>query len=262
MIETTNAKLCLDVEERNEGRVAWVSLDNQSKLNAITPELASALAQTFSDLAEDDGLRAVVLSGAGERAFSAGADVTVMKDLNPASARTFITNLHRAIDAVRSCPVPVIARMKGYCFGGALELAAGCDIRIGDGSVVIGMPEVRVGIPSVIEAALLPGLVGWGKAREMVLVGGTYCAQECVEMGVLQKLVRAEDLDAAVSDWVGQICANGPLAMRSQKSLLAKWEQLSLPDAITEGIGHFAEAFETDEPNKMLAAALKRPVGS
>ena len=135
--------------------------------------------------------------------------------------------------------------------------AAGCDMRIGDETVVIGMPEVKVGIPSVIEAALLPRLIGWGKAREMLLLGGTYDARESAEMGILQKLVPGVELDDAVEDWVSQVLANGPRAVRSQKRLMAKWETLDLPQSIAEGIDHFAEAFESDEPGTMLAAALK-----
>ena len=136
-----------------------------------------------------------------------------------------------------------------------MELAAGCDFRIGDESVRVGMPEVRVGVPSVIEAALLPGLIGWGKTREMVLLGGTYDAQESLAMGILQKLVTASDLDAAVEDWLGQILSNGPHAVRSQKSLLAKWEVLGLEHSIEAGIDHFAAAFGRDEPRKMMSAS-------
>ena len=255
-----NAEVSRHIAEHAQGRVATIKIDNQPKLNAISPAIAGSIAQTFSELAADGQLRAVVLTGAGDRAFSAGADISVMRELDKAGAREFISGLHQAIDAVRRCPVPVIGRMRGYCFGGALELAAGCDMRIGDESVVIGMPEVRVGIPSVIEAALLPGLVGWGKAREMVLLGGTYSAQESYSMGLLQKLLPASDLDGAVADWVDQILANGARATRSQKSLMSKWEGLGLQQSIEAGIEHFAAAFDSDEPGKMMAAAVsKRP---
>ena len=243
----------LTVEARAEGRVAWVTINRPQKRNAISAAVAGALADGFARLARDDALRAVVLTGAGDRAFSAGADVAAMRDLDPAGARAFIAGLHRAVDAVRRCPVPVIGRLRGHCLGGALELAAACDMRIGDGSVVVGMPEVRVGIPSVIEAALLPGLIGWGKTREMLLLGGTYDAEESLRMGLLQKLVAAEALDAAVESWLAAILANGPRALRAQKALLAEWEALDLERAIAAGIERFAAAFESDEPAKMMA---------
>ncbi len=254
--DAARAKVHLNVDEHDRGRVATVTIDNQRKRNAISPDIARGLAETFDALSQDDRLRAVVLTGAGERAFSAGADVNVMKRLTPASARAFITGLHEAIAAVRRCPVPVIGRLRGYCFGGALELAAGCDMRIGDESVVVGMPEVRVGIPSVIEAALLPGLIGWGKAREMVLLGGTYSAEESVAMGLLQKLVPAAELDDAVSAWIAQLLGNGARAVRVQKRLLADWERQRLDHAIAASIDRFAGAFESDEPARMMRAAL------
>lgn len=257
MAHSVGAMISLKLEERSQGRIARVMLDNQARRNAISPPMAKAISDVFAELSKDDLLRAVVLSGAGERAFSAGADVNVMKDLDASNARAFIQGLHEAIDAVRTCPVPVIARLRGFCFGGALELAAGCDMRVGDETVVMGMPEVRVGIPSVIEAALLPRLIGWGKTREMLLLGSTYDAHESAGMGLLQKLVPATDLDHAVEDWLGQILSNGPRAVRSQKSLMAKWETLDLPQSIAVGIDHFAEAYQTDEPRRLLASALK-----
>ncbi len=254
--DAANAQVRLDIEEHDQGRVATVTIDNERKRNAISPEIAGGLADTFAALSEDEALRAVVLTGAGDRAFSAGADITVMRQLDPAGARAFISGLHGAILAVRRCPVPVIGRLRGYCFGGALELAAGCDMRIGDESVVVGMPEVRVGIPSVIEAALLPGLIGWGKTREMVLLGGTYTAEESASMGLLQKLVPAADLDAAVKDWIAQLLANGPRAVRTQKRLLGDWQRQGLEHAIAASIDRFAGAFEDDEPHQMMQAAL------
>lgn len=248
----------LILTDHPQGRVARVAIDNEAKRNAISPAVAGQLAETFDALGSDRHLRAVVLTGAGDRAFSAGADITAMQGLDPEGARDFITGLHRAIDAVRRCPLPVIGRLQGHCLGGALELAAACDIRVGDESVVIGMPEVRVGIPSVIEAALLPGLVGWGKTREMLLLGGLYDAHESREMGILQKLVPRGELDAAVEAWVAQILENGPLALRAQKALMAAWETHDLTDSIEAGVACFAAAFEQDEPARMMAPYLKR----
>ncbi|HJO75520.1 MAG TPA: enoyl-CoA hydratase-related protein, partial [Rhodospirillales bacterium] len=111
----------------------------------------------------DDGdLRAVVLTGKGEKAFIGGADISEMADLTPETAETFITGLHGASAALRRLPVPVVARIQGYCLGGGMEVAAACDMRIASESAVFGMPEVALGLPSVIEAALFPRLIGDG----------------------------------------------------------------------------------------------------
>ncbi len=248
----------IDYEERNGGRVARLLIDRAAKRNAIGPGVIDGLKEACAELAADDELRAVVLAGAGGETFAAGADVNVMAGLTPASARAFITALHEAIDAVRRLPVPVIAAIRGHCLGAAVELAAACDFRAGDTTAVIAMPEVRVGIPSVIEAALLPGLIGWGAAREMLLTGREYGAAEAAQIGYLQKVTAPAELDAAVDGWLDSILACGPAAVRTQKALLIRWQEMSLTEAVNVSIDAFAESFESDEPARMLAEALKR----
>ncbi len=251
----------IDYEERpgraGGGRVARLFIDRAAKRNAIGPGVIAGLTDACAALAGDDDLRAVVLAGAGGRTFAAGADVNTMAGLTPDSARAFITALHEAIDAVRRLPVPVIAAIRGHCLGAAVELAAACDFRAGDTTAVVAMPEVRVGIPSVIEAALLPGLVGWGAAREMLLTGREYGAAEAAEIGFLQTVTAPPDLDAAIDAWLDAILACGPAAVRTQKALLNRWQEMSLSEAVAVSIDAFAASFETDEPARMLARALK-----
>lgn len=248
----------IDYEERDGGRVARLLIDRAAKRNAIGLGVIAGLKSACAELETDEGLRAVVLAGAGGETFAAGADVNVMAGLTPASARAFITALHEAIDAVRRLPVPVIAAIRGHCLGAAVELAAACDFRAGDTTAVIAMPEVRVGIPSVIEAALLPGLIGWGAAREMLLTGREYGAAEAAQIGYLQKVTAPAELDAAVDGWLDSILACGPAAVRTQKALLNRWQEMSLTEAVNVSIDAFADAFEGDEPARMLAEALKR----
>jgi len=250
-------KVSLKIEDRPNGRVAFVSVDNPKQANALSPIVIANMLQAFEDLAVDDQLRAVVLGGGG-KGFSAGADISAMKTMNSQSGRAFITSLHGIINRIRTMPVPVIGQLHGYCFGGALEMVAVCDFRVGDESLVIGMPEVKVGIPSVIEAALLPNIIGWGKTREMLLTGANYNASEAYEMGLLQRLTKPGKMAEVVEEWLEHILESGPLAVRSQKALMAKWEKISLSDGIAEGINHFADSFQTSEPNDMLALRLKK----
>ncbi len=251
----------IDYEERpygaGSGRVARLYLDRAAKRNAIGPGVIAGLRNACAELAADGELRAVVLAGAGGETFAAGADVNTMAGLTPDSARTFIASLHEAIDAVRRLPVPVIAAIRGHCLGAAVELAAACDVRAGDTTAVIAMPEVRVGIPSVIEAALLPGLVGWGAAREMLLTGREYGAEEAARIGFLQMATAPVDLDAAVDAWLDAILACGPAAVRTQKKLLNEWQEMSLTEAVAVSIDTFAASFESGEPARMLVEALK-----
>ena len=257
-MERDQGNVQVDIEERAGGRVARVMMENPGRLNAGSPALIAGLTRAFGELAEDETLRCAVLSGAGERAFMAGADVTWLSGMDPDSARAFITSLHHAAAAIRALPVPVIGRLRGFCLGAGLELAAACDFRAADESFVMGMPEVKVGLPSVIEAALFPGLIGWGRTRELLLTGANYGAEEALAMGFVERLVPAAELDEAVERWIGQILANGPVAVRSQKALIAKWEQLGIDAAIEAGIDHLSDAYLTDEPGRMMAPFLKK----
>jgi len=245
-------------ERRDAGRVAYVTVNNPAKRNALGMAGKRAIAAAFKELARDDKLRAVVLTGAGEKSFIAGADIAEMKDLGIEEAEEEHTLTHHACDAIRRCPVPVIARINGYCLGAGMELAASCDLRAAADHAKFGMPEVRVGIPSGMEAALLPALVGWGRAAELVLTGDVFEAKEACEFGFVQKLVSASELDAAVEKWIDSILASGARAVRLQKALMRDWERMPLSDSIRRGIEACVEARRTDEPRKMMAAFLER----
>ena len=254
----------LRLEARPEGVIAHVTLNRTGKLNAMNSPLIARFLEVFESLAGDDQLRAVVLTGAGGRSFVGGADIGEMGIIDsPGAARAFITSVHQCCAAVRICPVPVIARIQGFCFGAGLELAAACDLRVASESSSFGMQEVKLGIPSVIEAALLPTLVGWGRTREMLLLGETFSAAEAREYHLIEKLVPDANLDAAVQDWLAKLLTSAPQAVRLQKALMRRWEKLPLAEAVTAGIDCFASAFETDEPQQALghflsAAAARR----
>ena len=177
---------------------------------------------------------------------------------SPAAAMAFIEGCHGLYQALREAPPPVIARIDGFALGAGLELAAACDLRIASTRARFGMPEVRVGVPSVIEAALLPGLIGWGRARQLLLLGEAIGAQEAGDWGLVEKVVAPEDLDAAVEGWLQHIDAAGPQAIRRQKALIREWEKLGLDQAIKAGVPAFGAAWETDEPARMMSAFISR----
>jgi len=159
-------------EDRPEGGyLARLVIDNASKLNALNRELMVEIVEAVKALEVDPELRLVIVTGAGERAFVGGADINELAALDTDSAREFITLVHRCCDGFHRLSVPVIARIDGYALGAGLELAAACDLRVASNRAVFGMPEVRVGIPSVVEAALLPQLIGYGRARRLLLTG-------------------------------------------------------------------------------------------
>jgi enoyl-CoA hydratase/carnithine racemase len=255
--EARAPQVALAIEERGAaGRIARLAIDHPGKLNVLSRALIDALAARLAALAEDRALRAVVLTGAGERAFIGGADIRELARLERDSAAPFITALHHAIAAIRRLPVPVIARINGYALGAGLEVAAACDLRIASEHARFGMPEVKVGVPSVIEAALLPGLIGWGRARRLLLTGAAIDARTAERWGLVEWCVPAAQLDGAVEELLQAILACGPEAIRLQKTLIREWEDLPLAQAVERGITCFAEAFLTDEPQRMLGAFL------
>jgi enoyl-CoA hydratase/carnithine racemase len=257
MTSATTPRIDVRLDERPAGKVATVVIDNPARLNALGGALLAEFVRAIMRLGEDPALRAVVVAGAGERAFTGGADIREMAAIDgPDAARVFIGQVHAACAAVRAAPVPVIARVHGFCFGAGLELVASCDFRVASSAAVFGMPEVRLGIPSVVEAALLPQLIGWGRTRRLLYTGETIGADLALAWGLVEDVVSVEALDATVEARVADILACGPTAIRLQKALIRAWEQLAPAAAVVAGIDAFADAYRTDEPRRMMADFL------
>lgn len=244
--------------QRDARGVATVTIDNAAKLNVLNPPIMTDLITAMRRLAGESTLRAVVLAGAGHRAFIGGADIAAMAALDTGAARGFITLVHQSCEAFRHMPVPVIARIQGWTLGAGLEVAASCDFRIASNHAQFGMPEVRVGIPSVVEAALLPGLIGWGRTRRLLLTGETIDAATARDWGLVEQVTTPDELDAAVERAVDGILASGPRAVRLQKALIEDWQGSSLDTAIQRGIDCFVDAWRTDEPQRMMRAFMTR----
>jgi enoyl-CoA hydratase len=254
------------LETRPQGLVAFVIIDNPKRLNSMNSALMEQFVAAMGELATLDELRALVLTGAGDKAFVGGADIKEMGAIRDThGGRAFISKVHACCHAVRAVPVPVIARIQGFTFGAGLELAAACDFRIASEAAKFGMPEVKLGIPSVVEAALLPQLVGWGRTRQMLLLGENFSAQEAFAWGLVERVTRPDELDAAVEEWLANILSGKPRAVRLQKQLIRSWEDLPLRAAVQAGIDTFAAAFETSEPEAAMrdffAAQAERKAG-
>ena len=240
------------------GAAVWCTID-RPPLNLFEPTLIRAVRDTFTELAADRATRVAVIVGNG-RAFTAGMDVRVLRELDTARARELITTLHDAIAAVHRAPFPVIAAVNGPCLGAGFELALACDLRVSAASSTFGLPEVRVGVPSVIQAALLAPMIGPGRAAEMLLTGAAVGAARALEWGLVNQVVPDDRLRAAVDELVAQILAAGPEAIRLQKELIVRWRETDLTTAVRYGINAFATAYATDEPREGANAYLeKRP---
>lgn len=247
------------LEIERYGRVALLRFNRPAKLNILNRAAIAALHAAFNELAQTEKLGAVVIIGSG-RAFVGGADVGEMRQLNPETARVFISELHAAFEAIRALPVPVIAAVNGYALGAGCELVAACDLRLAAQEAIFGMPEIKVAIPSVIEAALLVPLIGLGKTAELVLTGEPITAVEAERIGLINRVVPVKKLEAEALALAEKISQYSSQAVRLQKQLLHQWLNLSPEAAMQASIAAFAQAFSTTDPHEAMTAFLeKRP---
>jgi len=228
------------VEFQCDGGIARIFLNRPQKVNALDSALLDALAAALQKVG--DGVRVVVLGGRG-KAFCAGADVNELRALTPATARQFIGRIHAVCDALRRLPVPVLARLHGTVLGAGLELAAACDLRVAAQGTSFAMPEVRLGIPSVVEAALLPRLLGSGRAAWLVLTGEPIDAARAYEWGLVESVCAAHELDDTVGRVARSLLAGDAAALRTQKELLQMWEEQPLAASVAASIERFAQAY-------------------
>ena len=242
-----------------DGPLATLTLNRPEKRNAMNTQMTREAKSALAELAGADDLRVLIFEGAGS-VFSAGADVVEMGALTEDTARDFISNLHSLIRSVREFPHPVVCKCQGYVLGGALELMLGCDLRVAADDTKFGMPEVRVGVPSVIEAALFAPFCGLGAAQDLLLTGRTFDAHEAHRLGIVQRICPQSDLDETTREAVMELLQAAPGALSAQKALLRRWMQAYLEAAVPPSIDAFEASFRTGEPQEGMAAAHeKRP---
>ena len=240
------------------GGVATLTLQNSKSLNIVGSAAILELTQAVHTLQVRDGVRVLVLRGQGDKALIGGADINEMVALTTPTAEAFITRLKNLCEAVRSFPAPVIARCSGYTLGGGLEVAMACDLRISSSNSVYGMPEVAVGIPSVIHAVLLPLLVGYSRATWMLTTGETIDALTALAWGLVNEVVDPDKLDQRIGELAGKLAGFGPAALRQQKALMRSWESLTPDAAIEATVPEFGRAFESGEPQHYMELFKRR----
>jgi enoyl-CoA hydratase len=238
--------------------VATVTVNNPEQRNALGNAGKRELAEAIERVSATDGLRVVVLTGAGDKSFIGGANLKEMSGFVRHDASEGPALTHRVCEAIRRTPVPVIARVNGWCLGAGLEIAASCDMRAAAETARFGMPEVLFGLPSGMEACLLPQLIGWGKTRELVFTGRHIDCAEAMACHLVERVAAVDKLDVAVEDWIVAILKAGPNAIRAQKELIRDWERMSIADAVQQGIRAVAAAHGSDETKRLMGEFLKR----
>jgi len=244
--------------DRDSRGVVRLTICQAGALNILGTPVIDGMRNGLEALAAERGIRALVVAGESERSMIGGADIKEMAGLDQSSAEKFITGLRDLCESVRAFPAPVIARMPGWCLGGGLEVAAACDFRIAAHDARFGMPEVRVGIPSVIHAALLPRLIGWGRARWLVMTAENIDAPTALSWGLIDVMAPPGGLDAAVEHTVKTLLESGPEALRAQKALLRQWEELPLTESVNLSIAVFGQSFLSGEPQRMMQRFIDR----
>jgi len=227
------------VDVESEGGVTRIFLNRPEKVNALDSELLQKLLAAFLNILEFPDTRVVVLGGRG-KAFCGGADVRELSALNASNAGAFVQRIHDVCAALRKLPVPVVARLHGAVVGAGLEIAAACDLRVAAEGTRFSMPEVRLGIPSVVEAALLPRLMGSGRAAWLVLTGEAIDARRAYEWGLVEQVGDDDAVDALVRC----LMKNDREALTMQKQLLQLWEEAPLSTSIEKSVALFARAKE------------------
>ena len=240
--------------------IAWMTIQGRGDLNLLGLQVFRELSLRLDEVASGQQVRVIILRGAGDRAFSAGVDLQEMKALTPLTAEQFIRTLHQALRKLITSPLPAVAAIQGPCLGGALELALACDLRICADDASFGLPEVRVGLPSVIEASLLPRTIGLGRARALVLTGETVNAQEAHRIGLVDQVMPKNRLMGQAAEAVQGFMGMSPYVLSVQKDIISKWLEMGEEDAAEYSIKAFALCFATGHPEEAMNAFLeKRP---
>ena len=246
------------VKVERDGGVATLTIDRQEKLNALDPQVVEEIGQALLDL-EAEGPSAIIVTGAGEKSFVAGADIAAMSAMDPIEAKRFAEIGHAAMALLDKSPVPTIAAVNGFALGGGCEIALACDIRIASENALFGFPEVGLGIlPGMGGTQRLPRLIGPALAKELIFTGRRIGAEEAKEMGLVNRIVgQGEALDAA-RELAAEISTNGPIAVRHAKAAANRALDVDLISGLEYEADQFALLFATDDAREGMGAFVER----
>ncbi len=246
------------IVEKN-GFIATVKVNREKAMNALNPDVLKEIKECFTGLSEDASLRAVILTGAGEKAFVAGADISAMSQMTSADAMTFGRLGQDAMNAVSNCSKPVIAAVNGFCLGGGMELALACDFIYASEKAKLGLPEVNLGLfPGWGGTQRLSRLIGPNRAKEIILSARLLNAQEAFQFGIVNKVCAPETLLADVNAVASEIAKKGPVAVMHAKRTIQQGLQLTLEKGLDLECSTFPKCFETQDLKEGLSAFLEK----
>ncbi len=244
---------------KREDDVATITLNREEALNALNTPVLTQLKTVLADIEADESLRAIVITGAGNRAFCAGADVHEIKDMSPIEARDWSLWVQSVISYLEQIGKPVIARINGFCLGGGLELAMACDFRIASDNSIFGLPEINLGIiPGGGGTQRLARLIGKTKAMEMLMTGEPIDAKEALALRLVNQVVPVAELDAAVDSVLNKLRAKSRLTLRTIKLAVNNGLEMDLERALRYEAESFGSAVSTSDAKEGLQAFIEK----
>ncbi len=245
-----------------EDNIAVVTINNPKSLNALNSNVLKALDEVIDQVNNDEKINAVVVTGAGEKAFVAGADIKEMKDLNAYEGRNFSELGNNVFHKLENLRQPTIAAIRGFTLGGGCELAMSCDIRLGDSSARFGQPEVGLGItPGFGGTQRLVRIVGDGIAKELIFTGGIIKADRAYEIGLLNKVVEEDVLEEA-KKLAKKIASNAPLAVEASKKAINLGQDMPINQGIVMEAEMFGTLFATEDQKEGMTAFVEKQKAS
>ena len=239
---------------QHEDDVAVLTIDRQEKLNALDRQVVEEIGQALLEL-ESEGPRAIIVTGAGERAFIAGADIRAMSVMDPLEAKRFSEIGHAAMALLDRSPIPTMAAVNGFALGGGCEVALACDIRIAAENATFGFPEVGLGIlPGMGGTQRLPRLIGPALAKELIFTGRRISAGEAREIGLVNRVVDEGEALNTARELAAEISANGPLAVRHAKAAANRTLDVDLISGLEYEADQFALLFATEDAREGMNA--------
>jgi 3-hydroxypropionyl-coenzyme A dehydratase len=244
--------------EKEEG-IAVITINRPEKLNAMNIDVIRELGSAVEEAERDDEVRCVIITGAGEKAFSAGADIEYMSKITPLEAEQYALTGHATMDKIEDLSKPVIAAVNGYALGGGCELSLACDIRIGSKNAVLGQPEVTIGIPPGWGGTQrLMRIVGIAKAKELVFTGKRIKADEAYAIGLLNKVVELPDLMNEAKSMAKEIAKNSSIAVRVSKTLLNRGRDADIKTGLKLEIWGWSLCFTHKDREERMTKFLQR----
>lgn len=240
------------------GRVGVITLNRPEVLNAWNAPMRARLVEVFDEMEKDEAVRAIILTGAGDRAFGAGQDLNETKTFDPDRAELWIGEWERLYDRIRSLSKPVIAALNGVAAGSAFQVSLLCDFRMGHPGVTMGQPEINSGIASTTGPWIMREIIGLARTIDLTLSGRMMDAEECLRIGVMNRVVPQDQVMTASLALASELADKPPVAMRLNRARFREVTEAGFRDCLAAGIRNQREAYATGEPARMMEAFLAK----